>query len=48
MLFGDLLEDLPFFRHNQVFNKGENWLAALTSIAILKTQNYWSRDRHLH
>ena len=21
--------------------KGENWFAALTNIAILKTQNYW-------
>ena len=34
-------------------NKGEDWFAVLTNIAILKTQlqNYWremSRDRYLH
>ena len=30
------------FRHQHAFffNKGENWFAALTNIAILKTQNY--------
>ena len=32
-----------FLRHKYAvfsLNKGENWFAALTSIAILKTQNY--------
>ena len=32
------------FRHKHVvlsLNKGENWFAPLTNIAILKTQNYW-------
>ena len=34
----------PFFSTQTCsffFNKGEDWFAALTNIAILKTQNYW-------